>query len=292
MNFNITAYSTALFSTWINVEQLNLLFDAGDGLSSGLLQKARKVKHVFISHADRDHLNGLPQFVQLNAREGFPKIYYPCDSGSFPAYENFLVKFDPHVAGSEWRGIASGDSINIKSDVVVEATRNEHVPCEQGVQKSLSYKVFEVKKKLKKEFRALSGQEIKSLVDQHGREFISDEIRKNIISFSGDTPVDDYSTWDSSEILIHEATFLKDEGDAKIEARNNKHSKLNEVLEMVSEITVGTLILSHFSSRYSREEIDLATQEGLRKYGIKIPVHLVYPGELKRDVLNSEPINA
>lgn len=77
MNFKITSYSTALFSTWVFVEELGLLFDAGDGVMAHLLQKSRKIKQVFISHADRDHLNGLPQFYQLNAREGFPKIYYP-----------------------------------------------------------------------------------------------------------------------------------------------------------------------------------------------------------------------
>jgi len=290
MNYNITAYSTALFSTWINVEQLNVLFDAGDGVSAGLLQKARKVKHVFISHADRDHLNGLPQFVQLNSREQFPKIYYPKDSGSFPAYDDFLKKFDPHVTGSEWNGIESGSSTQIKKDVLVEAIRNEHVPCEMGIHKSLSYKVFTVKRKLKAEFQACSGDEIKAIVQQYGRDYISNEVRRNLVSFSGDTPVDDYSKWQDSEILIHEATFLKDEVSAKIEARN-KHSKLDEVLKMVSELNVGTLILTHFSSRYSREEIDLETRKLLKELRIRIPVFIVYPGELKRDILAGAPIN-
>ncbi len=62
MNLKITGYSTALFSTWFFVDELSLLFDAGDGVSSGLTQKAGKIKHVFISHADRDHLTGLLQF--------------------------------------------------------------------------------------------------------------------------------------------------------------------------------------------------------------------------------------
>ena len=80
----ITGYSTALFSTWYFVSEFGILFDCGDGASSGLLQKSRKVKHVFISHADRDHLAGLLQFNQLNARPEL-KIYFPKDSGSFPA---------------------------------------------------------------------------------------------------------------------------------------------------------------------------------------------------------------
>ncbi|MFT6399748.1 MAG: ribonuclease Z [Bradymonadia bacterium] len=39
----ITAYSTALYSTWIFVDELGILFDCGDGAAAGLLQKGRKV---------------------------------------------------------------------------------------------------------------------------------------------------------------------------------------------------------------------------------------------------------
>ena len=87
MKLKITGYSTALFSTWYFIEELGLLLDAGDGVTSSLLQKARKIENVFISHADRDHLTGLLQLNQLNAREGFPKIFYPFNCGSFPAIE-------------------------------------------------------------------------------------------------------------------------------------------------------------------------------------------------------------
>ncbi len=98
----ITGYSTALFSTWYFWEDAGVLFDCGDGVASGLLQKARKIKHVFISHADRDHLAGLLQFNQLNARPGL-KIYFPKDCGSFPALAEFSKHFDPHTEGSAIR---------------------------------------------------------------------------------------------------------------------------------------------------------------------------------------------
>ena len=114
MKYKISAYSTALFSTWINVEELNLLIDAGDGLAAGLLQKSGKIKNVFITHPDRDHLGGLPQFLQLNSRNGLPKVYYPKDSGSFPALNNFLKKFDPHASLNTWTGIADKSRVEIK----------------------------------------------------------------------------------------------------------------------------------------------------------------------------------
>lgn len=288
----ITAYSTALFSTWIFVEELNLLIDAGDGVTLGLLQKSRKAKNVFITHPDRDHLAGLLQFNQLNSREGFPKIYYPKDSGSFPAMEAFQSKFDPHVSGSEWYGIVDKQEIEIKKNILVQAIRNEHINSPIGVHKSFSYKVYETKNKLKPEFQSLDKNEIRNVVEEKGRDFITEEIRTNIISFSGDTPVDDYEKWNNSEILVHESTFLKSEGDMQFEARGNKHSQLHEVLQMVSEINVGKLILNHFSSRYSTEEITAATQKLLKEYQIQIPVFIIYPGEIKRDILNTNPVNS
>lgn len=292
MKLTITAYSTALFSTWINIEELNLLFDAGDGVSSGLLHKAGKIKYVFISHADRDHLTGLPQFTQLNARNEFPIIHYPKDSGSFPAMQNFLQNFDPHTSSSIWKPLSDKSRTSIRKNVVVESIRNEHINCKKGIHKSLSFNVIELKQKLKPKFQTLSNKEIADLVKLHGSEFITEEIENNIISYSGDTPVDDYSKWDGSDILIHEATFLKDEDDVPITSKENKHSFLDEVIKMASEIQVNQLILTHFSSRYSKEMIDQSTLKLIRQFNLKIPVYVVHPGEIKRNILNTQPINA
>ncbi len=111
------------------------------------------------------------------------------------------------------------------------------------------------------------------------------------MGFSGDTPVDDYSKWENCGLLIHEATFLKKEADSQIEGKRNKHSILNEVLKMVKEININQLILNHFSSRYSKEEITQTVQKELKELEIKIPVYIVYPGEMKRDILSTRPVN-
>jgi len=291
MKFKISIFSTALFSTWINVEDLNLLIDAGVGVTMSLLQKSRKVKNVFITHPDRDHLNGLPQFIQLNSRLDYPIIHYPKDSGSFIAMNEFLVNFDPHVKGSKWIGIEDGQTIPIKKGYEIQALRNEHVKSPIGVHKSLSYKLFETKSKLKIEFKELNPEQIKKIAIDKGRGFLTQKIRNNVISFSGDTPVDNYEKWDNSDLLIHEATFLNNESDSKIESKGNKHSTISEVMKMVKEINLNTLILNHFSSRYSKEEIDESVLNLIKELKIEIPIHIVYPGEIKRDILNMKPIN-
>ena len=287
MKLTITGHSTALFSTWYFIEELGLLFDCGDGATAGLMQKSRKVKHIFISHADRDHLTGLLQFNQLNARDGFPKIYFPRDSGSFPFLQEFSTHFDPHVKGTEWVKIEPGNTIEIKANIFVQSFRNEHVKIGEDIVKSLSFHVFQSKKKLKEEYLNLSGKEIKELREKLGKDGLTHEVRENILSYSGDTPVEWDGRWKDTKVLIHEATFLK-KGDVNLDDhRKNKHSYLEEVIEMVSQTNVEKLILGHFSSRYSAEEIDRSIDFYCQKFNLEIPVFRLLPGERVWDILKT-----
>ena len=292
MQLTITGYSTALFSTWYFIEELGLLLDAGEGLTSYLLQKSRKISHVFISHADRDHLTGLFQFNQLNAREGFPIIHFPKDSGSFAAIEHFSKRFDPHVAGTIWKPIMEGEHIAIKEDIVVEAIRNGHVAVSAGISKSLSYKVVQVKKKLKPELTSLSGEEIRKIIQERGKEQTTVEVRTTLVGYSADTPVEDMERWNHCKVLIHESTFLGGAEDSKIQTHGNKHSTLEEVMEMVSGLKIEHLILGHFSARYSAEQIDQKIKVLCEKYNISIPVYRLLPGETVSDILKQSPLNS
>lgn len=286
----ITGYSTALFSTWIFVEGYKLLFDAGDGVSAGLLQKGRKIKNIFISHADRDHLTGLFQFNQLNARNGFPIVHYPKDCGTFPAMAAFMKKFDPHMLGTVWKSIDDGEMIKIQDNVFIQSIQNGHVVSAKDKLKSLSYKIIKTKRKLKSEFSHLNKNEIQSLVMKNGKEYISEELKETILGYSGDSPVENYERWDKTKILIHEATFLDDSIENKNHNRNI-HSKLPDVLEMVANIKVEKLILTHFSSRYSNEVIDETIKKLCKHFNIKIPVFRILPGKIHKNILAENPIN-
>lgn len=287
----VTGYSTALFATWYLVEELGILFDAGDGVTAGLLQKSGKVRSVFISHADRDHVTGLLQFNQLNAREGGPVIYYPADSGSFPALQEFSRRFDPHVHATRWQPVTPADEINIKDDVIVKAIRNSHVPAADNISKSQGYAVYQVKRKLRPELAGLPGEEIRKLSEANGKDSVTIETRENIISYSGDTPVEDMERWKDTNILIHEATFLNLKHDDHLMPNENKHSLLEEVIDMVSNTRVKQLILGHFSTRYTADEIERAVKQLCDKYALNVPVYCVLPGEVKRDILQSNPVN-
>lgn len=277
LSHRITGYSTALFSTWYLVEDFGVLFDCGDGVCAGLLQKARKVKHVLISHADRDHLAGLLQFLQLNGRVGLT-IYYPKDCGSFPALAEFSQRFDPHSSGTQWRPISPGDEIEIRDNLVVRAIENRHVPTDGTQAKSLTYVAESVSRKLKPELRGLSGKEIAEARKQHGADSISDQSRSVELIYSGDTPIETDGRYNDTKILIHEATFLTRAEIDPDNPKRNKHSSLDAVMEMVADSRIQALILGHFSSRYSTDQIDAAITQETTRCGLKIPVFRVAPG--------------
>ena len=292
MQLTITGYSTALFSTWYFVEEWGVLFDAGDGMISALLQKSRKIDHVFISHADRDHLTGLLQFNQLNARPGFPVMHYPKDATSFPVLEAFSRQFDRQVERTVWTPVTEGDEIAIAKDLLVLPMRNGHVPVDPSVIKSLGYLVVQTRKKLKAELAHLTGEELRQLGERIGRENLSIELRDKVLAYSGDTPVEEGSSkWNDTAILIHEATFLGNGEEIRPRTYGNKHSTLEEVMEMVSGLRIGQLVLGHFSSRYSPEEIDAAILLFCEKYAINVPVRRVLPGVTVTDVLGQPPLN-
>lgn len=291
MEPTIAGYSTALFATWYFIEEWGVLFDAGDGVISALLQKSRKIKHVFLSHADRDHLTGLLQFNQLNARPGFPVMYYPRDSQSFKAMEDFSKKFDRQVAQTQWQPVAPGDRLWIKGDMYVEPIRNGHVETEENIIKSLSYKVMQTKRKLKPEFAELPEKELMKLSLERGKDAISNEVSHCVLGYSGDTPVEDINRWDNCDILIHEATFLGDGDDVKLRTHGNQHSNLEDVIAMVSNLQIKKLIIGHFSSRYSPGQIDKRLVELCNRYKPAAQVYRLLPGETVHNILQKGSIN-
>jgi ribonuclease Z len=276
--------STALFSTWWFAENYGLLFDCGDGTSAALMHKARKVRHVFLSHADRDHIAGMLAFNQLY---GGPKltVHYPVDSGSFPPLAEFTRRFDPWIEGTVWRPIHDGECVPVGKGLSVRAMENSHIRGIRPGIRSLSYVVERSVRKLRPEFAGLPGAEIGAIRRERGEEAITDEIRSPALIYSADTGVIDDGRYDGAEVLIHEATFIDRADSSEDDPARFKHSVLEDVLAMVANVKPGHLVLGHFSGRYSAEQIEDAVREGCAAHGVTCPVSLVLPGEVSHDVL-------
>ncbi len=281
----IAGYSTALFSTWIFVEQLGLLLDAGDGVCAGLLQKSRKVRKVAITHPDRDHVTGILQLQQLNAQDGVPEIFYPADCGSFPALAEFCRRFDPGRGEQiTWSAVKPGENRDLEGGYRLKVIANDHFHDKPGLIKSVSYLVVRETRKLKAEFGGLTQKELAELSRKHGQEYLTQKVEETVLGYSGDTSVGAASRWSGCRVLIHEATFLK-KADAGDREGRHLHSFLDEVLRMAAEAKPQQLILNHFSSRYSREEIVATIQREAAALRLEFPVFAILPGEVARDIL-------
>lgn len=287
----ITAYSTALFSTWIFVAQWRLLLDAGDGVCAGLLQKTRKIHTIAVTHADRDHLAGLFQLLQLNARDGLPRILYPADCGSFPALAAFSEKFDPHTEGqATWTAMQPGEVVPLVQGYKLRSASSFHFTDAGAQVKSLSYLVVREVRSLKPQYVGNSQAELDRIRQEHGADQITQVTEEPVLAYSGDTSVSNADTWRGYKILIHEATYLshKDAGDQS--GRHNQHSVLPDVLEMAKQAGPQVLALTHFSPRYKPAEVLDTVRQQCRSLELAFPVHVVPPGEIMRDLLSAEPI--
>lgn len=284
----ITAYSTALFSTWIFVEEYRLLFDAGDGVMANLLHKARKIHHVAMSHADRDHVMGLMQLNHHNARHALEAVYYPADSGSFPAMRDFVARFDPETAGCyPWVPVRVGESHPISKDLVLRPVANSHIAGEQT--KSVGYIVSRTYRKLKPEYERLPKDEVGRLGQSLGSEAITEPREEPLLGYSGDTGVCPPGHWSGCKVLIHESTFLSKEDIDETDLRH-AHSYLEEVLAMAAKARPEKLVLTHFSSRYKAEEIEAAIVRHCRNLDLPCAVFAVMPGVVYRDLLGDPPL--
>jgi ribonuclease Z len=204
--------------------------------------------------------------------------------------EEFFSKFDQHVANAIWKPLRDGDEAQLGKNRLVRAIKNGHVPAADGVDKSLSYKVIEQKSKLKPEFSELSKTDLQEQIKALGRNAVTEIAETEVLGFSGDTPVEGLARWENTEILIHEATFLEGDESGSVKRHGNKHSTLDDVLEMAANANIQRLVLGHFSSRYSDEMILEQVAELKKKFGIQIPIHCVLPGRTFRNILNQEPI--
>jgi len=276
--------STAMFSTWYMAEQWGVLFDCGDGASAALMHKARKVKHVFLSHADRDHIAGLLAYQQLY---GGPRltVHYPKDSNSFPALADFCRRFDPWIEGTRWHPMADGALVGIGGGRRVRAMENSHIAGVRPGLKSLSYFVEQGVRKLRPELQGMDGTDIAALREEQGEDAISTRHHHLALAYSADTGVLNDGRYDGAEILIHEATFIDRADSSEDDPTRFRHSVLSDVLDMVVQAQPGHLVLGHFSGRYSSEQIAAAVAEGCAARGLTLPISLVMPGAVSHDIL-------
>ena len=273
-------YSKGLYSTWIYYSPDRILFDAGEGASSILGNKAFAIRRVFLSHGHADHIAGLVGLVNIrnNAMGDKEKelvIYYPRGNYLVSEMMAFLARTNKRLNYDlEWVPLQEGDRVELLSGQMpryIEAFPTVHVHNET----SLGYNIVEVRHRLRPELAGVPQDEIVKLVREKGREAVSETYDQRLFSYGGDSVAIKPAYIEGTEVLCHDATFLDDQ-----DRKEYKHATLAEAIATARDAKVKKeLICFHISSRYKAKLKEISAAS-CHYEGLDFKVTLVPPGRI------------
>jgi ribonuclease Z len=271
----------------LDTERELALLDCGEGTQRQFFQSSAsfmRVRRVFITHFHGDHFLGLPGLIQsmgLNNRTEPLDVYGPPDAeemvGRALRMGYYTQRFPVTV-----HALHPGESVELDGYTVRTAKALHPVP-------AMAYRIEEGPKRGRfdsalarslgiegRDFARLEAGETVHVGDHVVRpeDVIGPPRPGRSVVYSGDTaPCDDIRRLaDRASLLIHEATAA-----AEIEAEANVwgHSSARQAAALARDAQVGTLYLTHFSSRYK----DLEPLES--------EARIVFPGSsAARDLLD------
>ncbi len=197
----VEGYSRAAVQTYWRVPEMKLGFDLGAQPWSFM-----STPNWFVSHVHLDHIAALPVLVARRRMMKMepPTIYLPAEAvEGVELLLRAIQRLDRGRMPVTLIGLKPGDAVELSRELVVEAFATKHT------MPSLGYLVWERRKKLKPEFQALTGDQIRDL-RLSGVE-VSAEVRLPKVAYMGDTApagLEALAAIFQAQILILEMTFV------------------------------------------------------------------------------------
>jgi ribonuclease Z len=245
-HFTIEGRSRAGHETWFRVRELGVALDIGrcpDAVIS--------MPHIFVTHAHLDHALGIPFYAgqrHLQRIEG-GRVYVPSESADdFRALMALHEKLEQTEYDIEIVGVAEDDVVRIGRTHKVRGHRATHrVPAR-------AFEFLETRHHLKKEFDGASPAELSRL--RHEGVAVADESDHSLLFYTGDTDrgiLETNTQIFTSDVLMIECSFVADGHQDR--AARYRHIHFDDIAEFADRFTNQMVVLTHFSRRYSREEI-------------------------------------
>lgn len=246
-HLHIEGRSRAGHETYFRVSELNAAFDIGR--CPDLLVAT---PHVFVTHAHLDHAVGIPFYAgqrQLHGMTG-GHVYVPADSAA--GMREILAIYERLTGASfsevEVIGLAVGDVVRIGRNHEVKTHRATHRVAANA------YEVIDVRHRLKDEFASRDEREIVEL-RRLGTE-VTEAWRRSMLFYTGDTDRGIFEENDAlfkAEVLMIECSFIA--AGHQERAVKYRHIHFDDIAALAERFENETIVLTHFSRRYSRSEI-------------------------------------
>ncbi|WP_430534040.1 ribonuclease Z [Listeria rocourtiae] len=259
---------TAIALTMLNERNSIWLFDCGEATQHQILRssiKLSKLEKIFITHLHGDHIFGLPGLLSSRSFQGGDTVltvYGPLGIANY-------IRTSLAVSGTHLKYPL--EIVEIDGEIVFEDA-DFKVICREldhGIL-SYGYRIEEADKTGSLDAAGLSALGVKpgpifkelkegktitlengNVVD--GSQFIGPAKKGRIIAIFGDTRAteSEFVIAKQADVIVHEATFGLEMGDM---AGEYMHSTTVEAATLAKKAEAKRLIITHISSRYSRED--------------------------------------
>jgi ribonuclease Z len=201
------------------------------------------------------------------------QIFFPRGDAYVGDMRHYLAKTGERLPFElQWTPLKAGQTADLGRGRSLETFPTRHMKESQ----SLGYKIIEARKRLKPEFADLGETRLRGMAQSGEIESATEEYRATRIAFGGDSLPIESQHIAGSEILVHEATILN-----RRDRKGRAHSTLDEALEVAQKAQPGTLVLNHFSSRYTRAEIETAIRHSAQKREMRFPIWILLNDKLR-----------
>lgn len=270
----LQGFSLAKYSTWFYYKPDRILFDCGEGVSGSLQNFIYGVKTIFLSHGHGDHIWGLPGFLlsrasSMGERDKPVAIYHPKDR-MFDRLRRLVGEVLPRPPFEiQWHQIEPGEVIPVNAEGrMLRTYATGHL---RGG-RSLAANIVEVRSRLQPEFAALPQPELVAAIKARGRDAVTERYEQILLAYSGDTPKLPAERIQGAEVLLHEATFLREK-----DMEGDQHATVRGAIEAAIAAEVKSLVLFHISTRYRRGEVKQTIQKLTDELKPDFPVYYTFP---------------
>lgn len=246
----LRAISAGGIETCFHVPDFDLCLDIGRCPPG-----AERAATLLLSHGHIDHAAGLPYYVSLRRLLGYPppKVYCPAAAlGPLKRVLAAYAELQNDSEACELIGLHPGDQVSLGKGRWARAFAAPHRIA------TLGYSLYREVKKLRPD---LAGEPGSAIAARAARGEVVNVIEERLeLCFPGDTRID-VLDWEPSttqaRVLLLECTFLGP-NEPPSQAKEGGHVHLDQLAERATALQNQALVLTHFSRRYSAEQITQA----------------------------------